>query len=176
MKLNAKIDLLLLFVLTVSMAQQSMDIKTNPEKYQAILKDDIRKFGFHRYVTKDKFERQIHFYISKTSFTEKKLPLVVCIQGSGCQSVFLEVDVADGKRIASGGLEAVVTREIRDRVRVLVVEKPGVELLKQPSNPGRAEEASEEYNREFSLDRWVEAMNASLFATIAMPNIESEKR
>lgn len=175
MKLNARILLLLLFVPTVSMAQETTsDRKTKPEKYCAISKSDIEKFGFHRFVTKDKYERQIQFYVSKTG-SKEKLPLVVCIQGSGSQSVFLEVDTPDGKRIGSGGPEAVVTQQFRDRVRVLVVEKPGVEFLKQPSIPGSAEEASEEYSREFSLDRWVEAINASLIATIAMPDVDSEK-
>jgi predicted peptidase len=175
MKIKATIVLLLLCISTTTMAQQAADTKTTQQKYQAIPKDNIEHFGFHRFVTRDKFARQINFYISKTRPSEAKLPLVVCIQGSGSQSVFLEVDTPEGKRIGSGGPEAVVAREFRDRVRVLVVEKPGVEFLKQPSNPGSAEEASEEYNREFSLDRWVEAINASLIATIAMPNIDSNQ-
>ncbi|MEO1527337.1 MAG: alpha/beta fold hydrolase [Planctomycetota bacterium] len=100
-----------------------------------------------------------------------KLPLVVCVQGSGSQSVFQRYQ----GMIASGGPEAVIARDFRDRVRVLVVEKPGVEFLVQPTRPGSAVEGSEEFNREFSLPRWTEAVNAAIQATLTMDMIDDQR-
>ncbi|MEL6107711.1 MAG: hypothetical protein AAFU85_16925, partial [Planctomycetota bacterium] len=101
--------------------------------------EDIPKFSWQRYFTRDKFGREITFYLSKFRKEPKgKLPLIVCIQGSGSQSVFQRHQ----GQIASGGPEAVVARDFRDQARVLVVEKPGVEFLVQPSRPGSSVEGS----------------------------------
>ena len=143
------------------------------KRYEA-LKDtnQIADFSFERFFTKDKFRRKITFYLSKArSENEQPLPLVICIQGSGSQSVFMKIN---GK-IVSGGTEAVALREYGDRVRVLVVEKPGVEFLVQPSRPGSSEEGSKEFNQEFSLSRWVEALNAATEAALTLPGIDHER-
>ncbi|MEM8734649.1 MAG: alpha/beta fold hydrolase, partial [Planctomycetota bacterium] len=131
----------------------------------------IPKFSFRRFFTKDKYGRAITFYLSKPKKPEsvKPVPLVVCIQGSGSQSVFLRYQ----GMIASGGPESVVFREFGDQVRVLVAEKPGVEFLVQPERPGSAEEGPEAFNREFSLQRWVEALNAATEATLKMDEIDT---
>lgn len=140
-----------------------------PERYEAVRDSTpIPKFPWQRYFTTDKFDRKITFYMSMLRQpVSKKLPLVVCVQGSGSQSVFLK----HNDRIASGGPEAVIARDFRQQVRVLVVEKPGVEFLVQPSRPGSAEEGSEEFNREFSLPRWTEAVNAATQAAMKLPVI-----
>src|SRR5262249_53981089 len=104
----------------------------------------IEKFPYQRYHTTDALGREIPVYLSHLrkpagsgeavatgAGKQEALPLVVCVQGSGSQSVFVEVDTAQGKRIGSGGPESVVLKEFGDRVRVLVVEKPGVEFLVQ---------------------------------------------
>lgn len=137
---------------------------------------EIRNFPYRRYFTKDKFNRTITFYVSKPREPkETRLPLILCIQGSGSQSVFLEIEGPKGKLIGSGGPEAVITRYYSERAYVLVVEKPGVEFLKQPARPGGAEEGSAEFNREFSLSRWVEAVNAATVATMKLPNVDSSR-
>lgn len=149
-----------------------------PARYQAVLDDTkIDNFSYQRFFVRDKFDRRIVGYLSKTSAAAKgkKLPLVVCVQGSGSQSIFLEVDTPKGKMIASGGPEAAVLRQFRDRVRVLVVEKPGVTFLQQPQRPGGSSEASAEFCREFSLGRWVEAVNAATLAVMKRPDIETDR-
>lgn len=134
--------------------------------------EQTEKFPYQRWFVRDKFDRRITFYLSKAvPGAADKLPLVVCIQGSGSQSIFL---MHQG-RIASGGPEAVVLRDFKRQVRVLVVEKPGVKFLVQPSRPGTAEEASVEYNREFSLSRWTEAVNAALRAALTQPGIDGSR-
>lgn len=129
-------------------------------------------FGWQRYFTTDNLGRRITFYLSKRrSDKQKALPLVLTIQGSGSQSVFLKHE----GMIVSGGPEAVVARDFRDRVNVLVVEKPGVRFLEQPSRPGSAEEGSQEFNREFSLPRWSEAVHAAVQAATKLPTVDSTK-
>src|SRR5690606_22110701 len=122
-----------------------------PPRYAAVAGAPIAQFPYERYTTGDALGRRITFYLSKAPATEELLPLIVCVQGSGSQSVFLEVDTPAGKRIASGGPEAVMLSLARERARILVVEKPGVGFCVQPSHPGGAEEGTEEFRREHTL-------------------------
>ena len=167
----AFLSILLLFTTSFVAAQQD-STRYLPE----LDNKQTRRFSFQRYFTRDKFDRTITFYLSRLKNESKgKLPVVVCVQGSGSQSVFLEVDTPDGKRVASGGPESVIARDFRDRVRVLVVEKPGIKFLEQPSRPGSSEEASEEFNREFSLPRWTQAVTAATLATLKLKEIDGSK-
>lgn len=136
--------------------------------------DSPKSFGFQRYQTRDKFDRMITFYLSKRrnqSNGIKRLPLVVCVQGSGGQSVFMK----HKGMIASGGPESVVARDFGERVQVLVVEKPGIPFLYQGGTAGSSEEATREFNREFSLPRWVEAVKAATLATLKLPFVDSKR-
>lgn len=145
-----------------------------PRRYEPVKGSPVADFPYERYTTLDGLGRTITFYVSKGDST-KSLPLVVCVQGSGSQSTFLEVETPTGKRIASGGPEAVVLSQFRESVRVLAVEKPGVEFLKQPKRPGSAEEGSEEFKREHTLPRWVEAIHASIQAASGLPGVNSKR-
>jgi dienelactone hydrolase len=95
------------------------------------------------------------------------------VQGSGSQSLFFEVDTPNGTRIVSGGPEAAVMKCARDRVRVLAVEKPGVEFLVQQEQPGGAEEGSAMFCREHTLPRWVEALHAAVEAAADLPGVDA---
>lgn len=77
------------------------------------------------------------------------------------------------KRIASGGPEAALLRVARERVRVLAVEKPGVEFLVQPERAGSAAEGSPAFRREHTLSRWVEALHAAVEAAAALPGVDA---
>lgn len=147
-----------------------------PGLYQPVADAPVAdKFPYERYFTTDALGRRITFYLSKRPEGDAKLPLVLCVQGSGSQSVFLEVDSPEGKRIASGGPEAAVLSQFKGKVRVLVVEKPGVEFLVQPSHPGGAEEGSPEFRREHTLERWVEALRAGLRAASTLPGVDTSR-
>jgi uncharacterized protein (TIGR03067 family) len=52
----------------------------------------------------------------------------------------------------------------KGRLRVLLVEMPGVAFGDQPRNPSTAEEGSAEFRKEHVLPRWVEAVNAAVRA------------
>lgn len=134
-------------------------------------------FPYERYTTTDGFGRTITFYLSRppAQVGDLTLPLAVCVQGSGSQSIFLEVETPEGKRVASGGSEAALLRSGRERVRVLVVEKPGVSFLAQPTRPGGAEEGSEEFRREHTHERWAAAVHAALLAALELPGIDPSR-
>lgn len=150
---------------------QTQSRRSEHQRYVAKADDvEIPGFPFQRHFTTDKYDRTITFYLSMKK-SEEKLPLAVCIQGSGSQSVFLEYQ----GQIASGGPESIVLRDFGDRVRVLVVEKPGVEFLSQPSRPGSSLEGTAEFNREFTLPRWTEAINAATKASLKLDNVDTSK-
>jgi pimeloyl-ACP methyl ester carboxylesterase len=124
---------------------------------------------FQRYTTTDTFGRAISFYLSTPSDGQgaPKVPVVLFIQGSGCQSLFRK----DGDKIL-GGQQNLLLGQAKGRVRVLVVEKPGVTFLDAPKRPGSAEGASEEFLKEHTLPRWAEANVAALRAVWTLPGID----
>jgi uncharacterized protein (TIGR03067 family) len=89
------------------------------------------------------------------------------IQGSGCTSVFSQ---RDGK--VYGGLQNLLLTATRGRVRVLVVEKPGVQFGAVPKSPGSAEEGSAQFRREHTLPRWVGAVDAAVRAVHRLAEID----
>ncbi len=127
---------------------------------------------FERYTVTDEFDRTITCYLSRSPQGQegKKLPVVLFVQGSGCQSLFMK----RGERIA-GGMQNLVLSRVGDQARVLVVEKPGVKFLDAPERPGSALGASEEFLREHTLDRWAEANAAALRGVLKMEGIDSAK-
>lgn len=127
---------------------------------------------FQRYTTKDSYDRTISFYVSTPPKTEKTegLPIVLFIEGSGCQSLFHK----QGDQIA-GGLQNIVLMEVKRRARVLVVEKPGVKYLDAPARPGSAIGASEEFLKEHTLPRWAEANAAALRTAWTLRGIDKTR-
>jgi pimeloyl-ACP methyl ester carboxylesterase len=128
--------------------------------------------GFHRYTTKDSFDRTITFYLSSPLEGQeiKRLPLALLIQGSGCQSLWRK----RGEQI-TGGQQNLLRAAAKGRVRVLVVEKPGVKFLDEAKRPGSAEGASEEFLNEHTLPRWAEANRAAMRAAWTLPGVDSSK-
>jgi erythromycin esterase len=123
---------------------------------------------YDRYTTRDRFDRTITFYLSHSpEHAAKKLPLAVFVQGSGCASVFT---TQNGK--VSGGMQDLLRAAAQDRLRVLVVEKPGVPFGVVPKSPGSAEEGSPEFRREHTLPRWVEAINAAVWAAHRLEEVD----
>lgn len=71
---------------------------------------------YEKFFTRDRFGREIIFYISKTTGGQNPLPLVVYIEGSGCGSRFEE---RNGKIGPAGG-HIVVADVFKDKARVLI--------------------------------------------------------
>ncbi len=125
---------------------------------------------YQRYTTKDALGRTITFYLAlaPAEKPEAKLPLVLWVQGSGCQSLFSK----RGDQVGEG-LQGLLRAEAKGRVRVLAVEKPGVKFLDMPERPGSAIGASEEFLKEHTLPRWAEANAAALRAAWTLPNVDA---
>lgn len=142
--------------------------ESGDEKY--LPRRDTHELGvsFDRYTTRDAFDRLITFYVSRSRGpAETKLPLALFVQGSGCSPVFSELD---GK--VSGGLQMLLFAAAKGRLRVAIVEKPGVYFGDMPKDPGSAVEGSAEFRREHVLPKWVEALNAALLAAHQLPDID----
>lgn len=127
---------------------------------------------FRRYTTTDAYGRTITFYvsISRDATADTKLPIALWIPGSGCASLFRK----RGDQI-SGGLQNLLLAAAKGRVRVLAVEKPGVQYLDAPARPGSAEGASEEFLKEHTLQRWAEANRAAIAAAWTLPDIDGSR-
>jgi dipeptidyl aminopeptidase/acylaminoacyl peptidase len=127
---------------------------------------------FQRYTVRDALGRTITFYLSEPPRREKaaKQPVTLFIQGSGCQSLFRK----QGERVL-GSYQNLLLQEAKGRVRVLVVEKPGVKFLDDPARPGSAEGASEEFLKEHTLARWAEANSTALRAAWTLPGIDATR-
>lgn len=123
---------------------------------------------YEKFLTRDRFGREINFYLSKAIASQNSLPLVAYVEGSGCGSRFEE---RNGKIHSAGG-HIVVADVFKDNARVLIVEKPGVKYLAQPQN-GCKDLA--EFNREHTLERWAEANVAAIRAARRLPQISKDK-
>jgi pimeloyl-ACP methyl ester carboxylesterase len=63
----------------------------------------------------------------------------------------------------------------RGSAHVIVVEKPGVQFLDNPRQPGSAEGASNDFLQEHTLPRWAEANRAALLAARTLSNVNLSK-
>ena len=119
-----------------------------------------------RYFTTDKYERKITFYISEV-IGPAKLPLVVYVQGSGANSHF----IMHNEQLIPVNGHIYITESLNNKARLLIVEKPGVKYLDNPRDPQK----NDAFNKEHSLDRWSEAIEASIKATVRAGLADSNK-
>lgn len=137
-----------------------------------MLDPDRLSIPFQRYTIADSLGRTVTLYLSApaSNVNAQKLPVVLFIQGSGCQSLFRK----QGDVIV-GSQQNLLLKEGKGRVRVMVVEKPGVKFLDAPPRPGSAEGASDEFLKEHTLPRWSEANFAALRSVWTLPDIDSSR-
>jgi len=132
---------------------------------------EMARLPFERYTVRDRFRRDITFYLSRPpKDSSAKLPIALLIQGSGSQSIFTKI----GDRIG-GSYQYVLLQAAQGRVRVLAVEKPGVQFLDRPSQPGTGMGASKEFLSEHTLPRWAEANEAALKSAWTQSGVDSTR-
>ncbi len=140
---------------------------TAQEPYQPELDrsqtDDI---PYRRYFTRDALGRRITFYVTRSDEPAQRLPLIVSILGSGSDSNFIRRNdrVLDGHRA--------LRNIVGNSARVMIVEKPGVAFCEHPKHVGTSDGASEEFRREYTLDRWAEAVSAAVRAARQLPFVD----
>jgi pimeloyl-ACP methyl ester carboxylesterase len=126
--------------------------------------------AFRRHVTEDRLGRRIDFFVSRPDTAGARLPVVVWVQGSGCSSLFGRAD--DRITVRS---QALVHEVVRGRAAVVAVEKPGVHFLDQPPDPADSRTCRPEFLREHTLDRWTEAIVASIKAVHRQAGIDASR-
>jgi predicted esterase len=124
---------------------------------------------FERYTTTDTLGRDITLYLSQSG--SARLPLALLIQGSGCWSAFSKNSLGQ----ISGWHQNTLYSIANNRFRVMIVEKPGVSFLYNPTDPGTAENCTDTFKKEHTLERWAEALQASVLAAKNQFDIDTRK-
>ncbi len=145
----------------LSIAQAFLDLK----------KETVQATGFPyiAYSISDRFGRRIRFFVTQEEDNASKLPLIVSILGSGADSNFLK----RGDRLLDG--HRVLREVFKGRARIAIVEKPGLQLGEHPEHMGTSEGPNEEFRREYTLERWSEAISAAMRAAATLPYIDSSR-
>ncbi len=122
---------------------------------------------FQAHTTTDRFGRTITYYLADAP---APAPLAVFVQGTGCESVFPR---RDGR--LRQGAQILLHEAARGRARVLVVEKPGVHLGDEQPDAGNARTCAAEFLAEHTLERWSEAIAASIRAAQQLPGVDRSR-
>jgi pimeloyl-ACP methyl ester carboxylesterase len=142
----------------------------NADWYRPQKTESLQDLPYDRYVTTDRFGREITFYLSESGEARGPLPLVVYVHGSGCTSLF----VGDKNRVSPTNGHITIQSVVEGKARLLIVEKPGVKFLDKPATPD-AQAGSAEFRTEHTLGRWVEAVSAAIRAARQVPGISNDK-
>lgn len=87
-------------------------------------------------------------------------PLVVVLQGSGCEAAFVE---QDGGLVATAGQD--IVRDLAaERFAVMIVEKPFVAERSADSAGQVSDECASEFRRSHTLDNWTSAISRAIDA------------
>ncbi len=136
--------------------------------------------SFDRFETLDTFGRTITYYVSvPPANPEASRPLVLVIQGSGCSSIWQEVpatdSASDAKPRIGGGLQNMVMRDYGGEVRIVAVEKPGVQFLDNPQPPGTGTPCSVEFKTHHTPPEWSAALSAALRQSLSLPGVDPSR-
>jgi dienelactone hydrolase len=126
--------------------------------------------AFRRYLTSDRYGRRISVFVARPEAASTALPLVVWVQGTGCSSLFGR----SGERFTVRA-QALVHEAVRGRAVVMAVDKPGVEFLDQQADPADSSTCRPEFLREHTLERWTEAISASITAVWRQPGVDARR-
>lgn len=100
----------------------------------------------------------VSYYVAKS--TEGARPLVVVLQGSGCEPVFSE---KDGNLHATAGQD-IIHLLAKERFAVMIVQKPFVTQQDGASNGEVSEACSPEFRRNHTLENWTSAVSRAIDA------------
>jgi dienelactone hydrolase len=126
---------------------------------------------YEQYTTQDNLGRTITFYVTPQVDSKAPQPLIVYLNGSGFGSVFYKKD----SQIMGMSIYPFLINAIEGRARLVLVEKPGVKLFDEAQVGGTCLGAPDEFLLEQTVERYTEAINASLRAAKALPQLDSTK-
>ncbi len=143
---------------------KNFELDSNPETAeQRIDFDSLPSFGFSRHIVTDNLGREVNYYLSNVG--DNPVPLVLFIQGSGCNSLF---GITPSGRV-HGGLQNKILDKHSHDVCVMVVEKPGVCFGDHQEGRGIAVGCSDSFLFEHTVERWVEALQSALIDAVTRP-------
>lgn len=158
MKAVLTVSLACLAALTTSLAA---DVRKDPTP--------VPGQPYDRYFTHDRYGREITFYVTRSTDKAVK-PLVLFVHGSGSGSNFVE---RNGRILLQNGQTSLYDAA-KGAVRLVIVEKPGVKFLDSGAGGG-AKTASKQFREEHTLERWSEAVSASLRAAQSLPRVDRKR-
>lgn len=103
---------------------------------------------------------EVSYYIARSG--DGPRPLVVVLQGSGCEPVF---SINDGNLQATAGQD-IIHQLARDRFAVMIVQKPFVTLQSSASGGEVTEACSPEFRRNHTLVNWAAAVSDAIDAAM----------
>ncbi len=126
----------------------------------------IPRTPIERHEISDSGGRRITYYISRPA---NPAPLLLMIQGSGCERVM---------NIAEAGSYSTLYNFLpyagRQRFTVMAVEKPFSGPVGEVS-PGSARNCSPEFNRDFTAQSWLAALQAALADARRLPGVDRRR-
>lgn len=124
---------------------------------------------FRRYVTTLRDKQRVTFYLSTAQPVTAKRPLVVWVQGTGCESLFQK---GPGEQMIAGQ-QSLLERATGGSAIVLAVEKPGVEYLDKQQDAGNSLECRPEFRERYTLDNWAGSIAAAIQSTRELPEVDA---
>jgi len=109
----------------------------------------------------------VEYYISKT---DKPVPLVLWIQGSGCRPAFAEASPGD----YASTIFSFTTLAQEKKISMMVVNKP-FSPRKVPSSRGVSTDCPNEFNSKFSVDLWSKHLSLALNHARNLPWVDDTK-
>ncbi|MES2823255.1 MAG: alpha/beta fold hydrolase [Pseudomonadota bacterium] len=117
--------------------------------------ETIKGTSFSEYTIQDKAGRNITYYLSKSN--TKGAPLLLMIQGSGCDRVFNKSP--EGAYSTIFNLVSVASE---DRFSVLAVEKPFSGVRQNSEGNAVESTCTTDFHQDFTAVTWVAALNAAI--------------
>jgi esterase/lipase len=132
---------------------------------QQAVRQKVPKQPYFKYSLSEKENSDsITFYLSEFSDASAQ-PLLIYIQGSGYSSLFNKA--ANGNVVPASG-HVTWTYSIKDKARLLIIEKPGVSYLSNDKeNPN--------FDKRFSLDTWAARIIKTIRYVIKNEKIDTTK-
>ena len=134
-------------LLAVALANATV-LAQQPSLPKQLDEPGLKALGFDAYRLRQEGALDVDFYVSPAT-TKGPQPLVVFLDGSGCQSLF-----ATHNGQLHAGMLQMIQHFVSGSCHLLATEKPGVKLLDQPEQPGSSIGASKPFLEHYTPKAW----------------------
>ncbi|MBW0177219.1 alpha/beta hydrolase [Sediminibacterium sp.] len=152
------------FVIRISYALLAVFILITTITGQSAKVTKLSRQPYYRFALKSTSSDSLIFYLSE-EVNGNNLPLLVYIQGSGNESLFIKE--GDGKIIPRSG-HISFAEQAKGRCRLLIIEKPGVTTFQKSGD-------NKTFDEFFSLQNWQERIKNAIYYTIRNKEADSSR-